>query len=141
MTGRLKRWPTRWRCDLETALYSPSLLVSWLWIGIVCLVLLDLRARLYATHTELVFLWAFEDLWTSPVLAGLSNEQCLVLLNPLFVVLLWGAWRAETTSWMRAAGAIRRFTYFATSLVLLALQWALVSVERGLPGWSVVPLG
>ena len=121
----------------------PALVVSWLWIGVACLLLLDVRARLFAAHAnELLLLWAFEDFWRAPVLIGLSNERALLLVNPLFVVLLWAASRAPVPGGRLATRGLtlRRFAHLGTALVLLALHHAFASVAQALPQWTVSPL-
>lgn len=124
------------RRSLDTApILTPSLVVAWLWIGLMCLLLLDLRARAeVAWSGELVLVWAFFELWLEPVIAGLSNESVFLAVNPLLVVLLWVMSRSDHTG---PRASLRRLTYIGSSLLLLLLQWAFAALRGALPDWTV----
>jgi len=122
---------------VEKALLTSSLVVCWLWLGLASLMLLYLRVQLPTIGNELVFLWGWQELWLSPGGGGFSVKTAWLVINPMFVPLLWAKYRS-----IRARGGSVRplvlISYLGTSFLLLLLQWALVSADDALPAWKVI---
>ncbi len=104
-------------------LLSPVVVVSWLWVGLVSLLLLYLRGLVLSPSAQPPgWIERLPDLWLGPTPWGLPVRHLIKLVNVLLALLLWLKW-ASLRSRRERRGRARGLQYLGTAALLLALEW------------------